>query len=122
MKILGKDSKDLNSFKLAGKVGVVFQNPTLMLFCNSVKEEVEFGPRALKFPQAKRSGLVSETLDALSIKNLIEDAPLSLSDGQRLRVATASIASMQPEVFLLDAPTQGQDRVNIESLMNCLKI
>ena len=122
VKILGKDSKDLDSFKLAGKVGVVFQNPTLMLFCNSVKEEVEFGPRALKFPQAKRSGLVSETLDALSIKNLIEDAPLSLSDGQRLRVATASIASMQPEVFLLDEPTQGQDRVNIESLMNCLKI
>lgn len=122
VKILGKDSKDLNSFKLAGKVGVVFQNPTLMLFCNSVKEEVEFGPRALKFPQASLPGLVSETLDALSIENLIKDAPLSLSNGQRLRVATASIASMQPEIFLLDEPTQGQDRVNIESLMNCLKI
>ncbi|MDL1964794.1 MAG: energy-coupling factor transporter ATPase [Deltaproteobacteria bacterium] len=122
VKILSKDSKDLNSFKLAGKVGVVFQNPTLMLFCNSVKEEVEFGPRALKFPQTRLPGLVSETLDALSIKNLIKDAPLSLSNGQRLRVATASIASMQPEIFLLDEPTQGQDRVNIESLMNCLKI
>ena len=92
------------------------------LFCNSVKEEVEFGPRALKFPQTSLPGLVSETLDALSIENLIEDAPLSLSNGQRLRVATASIASMRPEVFLLDEPTQGQDRVNIESLMNCLKI
>ena len=122
VKILNKDSRDLNSFKLAGKVGVVFQNPTLMLFCNSVKEEVEFGPRALKFPQTSLPGLVSETLDALSIENLIKDPPLSLSNGQRLRVATASIASMQPEIFLLDEPTQGQDRVNIESLMNCLKI
>ena len=29
---------------------------------------------------------------------------------------------MDPEIFLLDEPTQGQDRVNVEGLMNHLKI
>ncbi|MBW1740944.1 MAG: ABC transporter ATP-binding protein [Deltaproteobacteria bacterium] len=122
VEILGKDSRHLNSFKLAGKVGVVFQNPNLMLFRNTVNEEVEFGPRALKFSSHKLSGLVSETLKALAISNLRDEIPLSLSNGQRLRVATASIASMQPEIFLLDEPTQGQDRVHVESLMNYLKM
>jgi len=122
VEILGKDSRNLNSVKLAGKVGVVFQNPNLMLFRNTVNEEVEFGPRALKFSSHKLSGLVSETLKALAISNLRDEIPLSLSNGQRLRVATASIASMQPEIFLLDEPTQGQDRVHVESLMNYLKM
>lgn len=122
VKILGIDSRDANPFRLAGKVGVVFQNPNLMLFCNSVREEVEFGPRALKFSPDKLFGILSDTLAALTMSDLEEEAPFSLSSGQRLRVATASIASMDPEIFLLDEPTQGQDRVNVEGLMNYLKI
>ncbi|MBW1947387.1 MAG: energy-coupling factor ABC transporter ATP-binding protein [Deltaproteobacteria bacterium] len=122
VKILGIDSRDANSFRLAGKVGVVFQNPDLMLFCNSVRKEVEFGPRTLKLSPDKLSGILSDTLGALTIGGLEEEAPFSLSSGQRLRVATASIASMDPEIFLLDEPSQGQDRVNVEGLMNYLKI
>lgn len=122
VKILGIDSRDTSSFRVAGKVGVVFQNPNLMLFYNTVKKEVEFGPRALKFPLHKLSGILSDTLAALTISNLKEDAPFSLSNGQRLRVATASAASMDPEIFLLDEPTQGQDRVNVEGLMDYLKV
>jgi len=122
VKILGIDSRGISSFRLAGKVGVVFQNPNLMLFCNTVEKEVGFGPRALKFPVNKLSGILSDTLVALTISNLRKDAPFSLSSGQRLRVATASVASMEPEIFLLDEPTQGQDRANVEGLMNYLKI
>jgi len=87
-----------------------------------VREEVEFGPRALKFSTDKLFGILSDTLAALTMSDLEEEAPFSLSSGQRLRVATASIASMDPEIFLLDEPTQGQDRVNVEGLMNYLKI
>ena len=122
VKILGIDSRYTSSSRLAGKVGAVFQNPNLMLFCNTVKKEVEFGPRALKFPLNKLSGILSDTLAALTISNLKEEAPFSLSSGQRLRVATASAASMDPEIFLLDEPTQGQDRANVEGLMDYLKI
>jgi energy-coupling factor transport system ATP-binding protein len=46
--------------------------------------------------------------------------PLSLSGGQRLRVALASIFSMQPKVILLDEPTSGQDKSNSDSMLQYL--
>ena len=44
-------------------------------------------------------------------------APFALSRGQRLRTAVGSVLTMQPDVLLLDEPTTGQDRTQIERLM-----
>src|SRR5690606_33250955 len=43
------------------------------------------------------------------------------SRGQRLRTAVASVLSINPEIILLDEPTTGQDRVNIEQMMDFFK-
>ncbi|HIP62759.1 MAG TPA: ATP-binding cassette domain-containing protein [Archaeoglobus profundus] len=44
--------------------------------------------------------------------------PQTLSGGQRLRCAAASIFSMNPEIILLDEPTSGLDFMHIKKLMN----
>ncbi|KKH49824.1 ABC transporter ATP-binding protein [Methanosarcina sp. 1.H.A.2.2] len=119
VKVLGEDTKPRNPYSFAGRVGFVFQNPDLMLFCDSAEEEARFGPVQLKYKNIEERARTS--LEAMSILNLKQDLPQSLSRGQRLRTAVASVLSINPEIILLDEPTTGQDRVNIEQMMDYFK-
>ncbi|MHC1755440.1 MAG: ABC transporter ATP-binding protein [Methanosarcina sp.] len=119
VKVFGEDTRSKNPYSFAGRVGFVFQNPDLMLFCDSAEEEARFGPVQLKFENIEERARTS--LEAMSILNLKQDLPQSLSRGQRLRTAVASVLSINPEIILLDEPTTGQDRVNIEQMMDYFK-
>jgi len=119
VKVFGEDTRSRNPYSFAGRVGFVFQNPDLMLFCDSAEEEARFGPVQLKYKNIEERARTS--LEAMSILNLKQDLPQSLSRGQRLRTAVASVLSINPEIILLDEPTTGQDRVNIEQMMDYLK-
>ncbi|WP_440945670.1 energy-coupling factor transporter ATPase [Methanosarcina sp. T3] len=119
VKVFGEDTRSRNPYSFAGRVGFVFQNPDLMLFCDSAEEEARFGPVQLKYKNIEERTRTS--LEAMSILNLRQDLPQSLSRGQRLRTAVASVLSINPEIILLDEPTTGQDRVNIEQMMDYFK-
>lgn len=119
VKVFGEDTKSKNPYSFAGKVGFVFQNPDLMLFCDSVEEETRFGPAQLNYSNIEEK--VRNSLEAMSILPLRYDLPQALSRGQRLRTAVASVLSINPELILLDEPTTGQDRVNIEQMMDFFK-
>jgi len=116
VKVFGEDTRSRNPYSFAGRVGFVFQNPDLMLFCDSAEEEARFGPIQLKYKNIEERTRTS--LEAMSILDLKQDLPQSLSRGQRLRTAVASVLSINPEIILLDEPTTGQDRVNIEQMMD----
>jgi energy-coupling factor transport system ATP-binding protein len=119
VKVFGEDTRPKNPYSFAGRIGFVFQNPDLMLFCNSAEEEARFGPVQLKYNDIEER--VRESLEAMSILHLKHDHPQALSRGQRLRTAVASVLSINPEIILLDEPTTGQDRVNIEQMMDFFK-
>ncbi|MDK2820265.1 MAG: energy-coupling factor transport system ATP-binding protein [Clostridia bacterium] len=117
VKITGKPTKKYNAYKLAGTVGIVFQNPSLMLTCDTVCEEISFGPKNLKMPKEKIARRVTEFLDTMELDSFKDYHPQTLSGGQRLRCAIAAILSMTPQVILLDEPTSGQDIYHIRKLM-----
>jgi energy-coupling factor transporter ATPase len=117
VKILGRDIKSTSPYTFAGKVGIVFQNPDLMLFCDTVKDEASFGPENLGYSKEDINSNVSKALRAMTLESLSCEAPHSLSKGQRLRAAVASILSTTPELLLLDEPTTGQDKIHIEEMM-----
>ncbi|MBU4076654.1 MAG: ATP-binding cassette domain-containing protein [Euryarchaeota archaeon] len=117
VKIFGAGIKSINPYFLAGKVGIVFQNPDLMLFCDTVKDEAGFGPKNLGFSCDEINLKVSKALKAMTIEALSGDAPHALSKGQRLRTAVASVLSTAPDLLLLDEPTTGQDKMHIEGMM-----
>jgi energy-coupling factor transport system ATP-binding protein len=119
VKLFGDDTRSKNPYSFAGRIGFVFQNPDLMLFCDSAEEETKFGPVQLRYEDIEER--VNTSLEAMSILNLKHDLPQALSRGQRLRTAVASIISMRPELILLDEPTTGQDRLNIKQMMDYFK-
>lgn len=114
----GKSCDRVKLHQLAGKVGIVFQNPDLLLQAENVRDEVAFGPKNLKFPTRMLEDRIDKTLTRFDLQNLSSEAPYALSRGQRQRTAVASTFSLHPDLFLLDEPTTGQDAQHLHQLMD----
>ena len=93
------------------RVGLAFQFPELQLFAESVAEDVAFGPRNLGFAPERVERLVANALAmvGMPLEEFGPRQPLSLSGGERRRVALAGVLAMDPEVLVLDEPTAGLD-------------
>ena len=118
MRIDGKLCNRMKLHQLAGKVGIVFQDPDLLLQAETVRDEVAFGPKNLKFPKKTLEERVDKTLTRFDLQNLGSEAPYALSRGQRQRTAVAATFSLYPDLFLLDEPTTGQDAQHLYQLMD----
>ena len=91
------------------KVGFVFQNADVQLFCPTVKEDIVFGPLQLGVPPQEAQRRLDELTERLSLGGLLDRSPHQLSVGEKRRVALASTLAIDPEVILLDEPTAGLD-------------
>jgi cobalt/nickel transport system ATP-binding protein len=91
------------------RVGFVFPEPDVQLFCPTVYDELAFGPLQLGVKPTDIKRRVDELLEMLGISNLSERAPYTLSSGEKKKVAIASALSVNPDVLLLDEPTNGLD-------------
>ena len=91
------------------RIGFLFQNPDNQLFCPSVEEEIAFGPRQMGFPENEVAARVADCSELLGIAHLAGRAPWHLSEGEKRKVAFASVLSLNPEVLALDEPMNGLD-------------
>jgi len=91
------------------RVGLVFQDPDVQLFCATVFDEVAFGPLQLGWPRDEIRRRVSESLDLMEVSHLKDRAPHRLSGGEKKRVALASVLVLDPDVLLLDEPIASLD-------------
>lgn len=91
------------------KVGFVFQNPDVQLFCSTVYDEVAFGPLQLDLTKEEVVRRVDDVMKLVGIEHLKSRAPHTLSGGEKKKVCIASVLSVNPDVLLLDEPTGGLD-------------
>jgi len=101
-------------------VGLLPQNPDLALLTSSVRDELAFSPRQAGLTEGEVATRVDVAARRFELDQLLDELPQSLSQGERLRVALASLAAMQPAVLLLDEPTTGQDQRHVAALMETL--
>lgn len=107
--LFGEDSRKLLISQIARKIGFVLQNPDLQLFAGSVEEEVQFGLKNLGMPKAERKHTVSRVLALVGLEGKLREHPLALSKGERAKLVLASVLAMDPQLIILDEPTNGQD-------------
>jgi cobalt/nickel transport system ATP-binding protein len=101
--------EDAFNFDFRRRVGLVFQDSDVQLFMPSVWDEVAFAPLQLGISKEEAKERVASALAALQIEKLSDRPPHQLSNGEKKRVALASVLSLSPDVWLLDEPTAGLD-------------
>jgi len=116
----GKDTRELPTSELARSVGYVFQNPDHQIFAETVKDEIDFGPKNLGFSPERIEQSRQRVLAEMGLQGLEEEMPFQLSRGQRQRLAVASVLAMEPVILIVDEPTTGQDWRESISLMELI--
>lgn len=109
------------SKKFHQKIGFVFQNPDVQLFCGSVREEIEFGPRQMDLSEEEIKKRADDVIRLLDIDYLSDRAPYHLSGGEKKKVSLACVLSLNPDVLVLDEPLAGLDRSTQDWLTDFLQ-
>lgn len=119
-KVASLQGKELDALRL--KIGFSFQNSALYDSMN-IRQNLEF-PLRMNFKDLTKKEVdsaVEEVLDAVGLKDKINQMPSDLSGGQRKRIGIARTLILKPEIMLYDEPTSGLDPITcieINDLIN----
>jgi len=122
--VCGIDASDTKlSRELWKKAGLVFQYPEHQIFQTTVFDEVAYGPRNLKLPEATVKERVYQALEQVGLtqENITQMPPSTLSGGTRRRVAIAGMLAIQPEILILDEPMAGLDSAGRNLILDIIK-
>ncbi len=114
--------EEMTGWPLARRVrsiGYLPQDPDLLLFAETVAEEVRFTRRNHGLPEDEAA--VRALLASLDLEAVADRYPRDLSVGQRQRVALAAILAPRPDLLLLDEPTRGLDVRQASALAGLLR-
>ena len=115
----GVPTTELKTSELARRVGFLFQNPDSQICCNSVREELLFGFRALGQLDDAARARVEEIIEEFGFNG--DDDPFLLNRGTRQLLALASIVVLGTPVIVLDEPTTGLDFRECVKVMQIIK-
>lgn len=113
----------VNANKLRFDIGVVFQNPEDQFFQKTVKKEIEFGMKYFGYKLNNINKRVSDSLKMVGLDDsYLTRNPFELSGGEKRKIAIASVLAFNPEVIILDEPTNALDTTSKESLVKLIKM
>ena len=104
------------------KAGLVMQYPEYQLFAETVREDIEFGPRnmGLDGDELKYTVERAAAFSGLS-PELLDKSPFELSGGQKRRAALAGVIAMNPKILILDEPAAGLDPAGRRDILGGIK-
>lgn len=121
VRIENQDVAELPLYKIAQRVGSVFQNPRTQFFNVDTDSEIAFGIENEGRPQERLIQRVRQTAEELHIENLRGRNIFELSGGEKQKIAFASVYAMNPDIYVLDEPSSNLDSESIAALQSYIQ-
>ena len=118
--IQGEKVAETEIYRLAEKIGSVFQNPKSQFFYTDTSSEIAFGLENRGVPPEKIRQRIATTANELGIENLLGRNIFKLSGGEKQSIAFASVYAGEPEIYVLDEPSSNLDNLSAARLTKLL--
>ncbi len=121
IRLFGEDCTTERQFRtFRPRIGFLFQDSDDQLFCPTVIEDVAFGPLNIGLGASEARGRAIAALEGLGIGHLADRINHRLSGGEKRLVCLAGLLAMEPDVMMLDEPTNGVDEEHGHRLRRAL--
>lgn len=119
VRVAGLATRETPVSQIAQHVATLFQNPDHQLCRDTVLDEVAFGPELHGVTPEEARRQAAAVIERFGLPS--DEAPFSLSRGQRQMVALASVVVLRPQVVILDEPTSGLDYRECMTVMQTVR-
>ncbi len=119
--VLGLDTVEHPTRRLARHVGAVFQDPETQLIAPSVEDEIAFALENLSVPRDEIQRRIPAVLEVVRLTGTERKHPHELSGGQKQRLAIGAALAMEPDVLVLDEPTSQLDPLGQREVFTVLR-
>jgi energy-coupling factor transport system ATP-binding protein len=119
--VSGTDLFEKTGIDRAKTVGYVFQNPDDQIFSKTIRDEIGYGLKFLKLSKDMEEKLINKAAATMELQDHLDKNPFDVSQGLRQRVAIASVLVFEPEIFIIDEPTTGQDFARSKIIMDMVR-
>ncbi len=113
--------KSIPIHKMLSHTAMVMQDVNHQLFSDTVENELLFELKRRKFPRQQRKEEVNRWLNEIQMECVKEQHPMSVSGGQKQRLAIAAAALADKDVILFDEPTSGLDYVHMKQAARLIR-
>ena len=103
----------------SGKIGFVFQEPTLMPWAD-VAANVRLPLRLAHADEAQSRAAVRQALERVGLADFAQSFPRELSGGMKMRASIARALATEPQLLLMDEPFAALDEITRFKLNNDL--
>ena len=105
---------------LGERIGLVFQDPDSQLAMTRVDDEVAFGLENRAWPRQEMVARVPEALAQVGLSGFEPRSTVTLSGGEKQRLAIADVLAARPGLIVLDEPTANLDPPGMHSIFEQL--
>ena len=121
IRIQGVEVEKNNLALVRTMVGLVFQSPDDQLFSPTVYQDVAYGPIYQGLTPEEVQTRVAQALNSVGMSSCADRVSYHLSQGEKKRIAVATVLSMEPDILALDEPTAGLDPRSRRELIQLLR-
>ena len=119
--VFGKSYTDEDDREVRRRLGFVPQGTEDQLFSATLFDDVAFGPLNFGVPREAVRARVTEALRKVGLSGYEERVPHHLSSGERRRAALATVLSYEPDLLVLDEPSNDLDPRGRSELVGLLR-
>ena len=109
-------------YETAAQVGTVFQNPRSQFYNVDTTGELAFGCENRGLPEKEIFARIDDTVSRFRLEKLMDRNIFRLSDGEKQKIACASVNVAGPGIILLDEPSANLDDTSTMALRELIQL